>query len=77
MNIAFQAILAKLPIEQIENTVRQHISPLMSHLPDKRLGRVAELMILGILGGQTPVITEIARHSSKDEGATWAVAKSM
>ena len=77
MNIAFQAILAKLPIEQIENTVRQHISPLISHLPDKRLGRVAELMILGILGGQTPVITEIARHSSKDEGETWAVAKSM
>jgi hypothetical protein len=77
MNIAFQAILAKLPIEQIENTVRQHISPLVSHLPDKRLGRVAELIILGILGGQTPVMTEIARHSSKDEGETWAVAKSI
>jgi hypothetical protein len=77
MNIAFQAILAKLPIEQIENAVRQHISPLVSHLPDKRLGRVAELIILGILGGQTPVITEIARHSSKDEGETWAVAKSI
>jgi hypothetical protein len=77
MNIAFQAILAKLPIEQIENTVRQHIAPLISQLPDKRLGRVAELMILGILGGQTPIITEIARHSSKDEGETWAVAKSM
>jgi len=66
-----------LPIEQIENTVRQHIAPLISYLPDKRLGRVAELIILGILGGQTPVITEIARHSSKDEGETWAVAKSI
>lgn len=34
-------------------------------------------IILGILGGQTPVITEIARQISKDEGETWSVAKSI
>jgi len=49
MNIAFQAILPKLPIEQIENTVRQHIAPLISYLPDKRLGRVAELSYCDLL----------------------------
>ena len=77
MNIALQAILAKFPIAQIQTTVREHILPLICLLPDKRLGRIAELIILGILGGQTPVITEIARQSSKDEGETWAVAKSI
>jgi hypothetical protein len=77
MNIALEAIFAKLPIEQIQTTICEHILPLISFMPDKRLGRVVELIILGILGGQTPVITEIARQSSKDEGETWAVAKSI
>jgi hypothetical protein len=77
MNIALEAKLAKLPIEQIQNTVREYILPLTCFLPDQRLKRVAERIILGILGGQTPVITEIARQNSKDEGETWAVAKSI
>ena len=75
MNIALHAILAKFPIAQIQTTVREHILPLICLMPDKRLGRIAELIIMGILGGQTPIITCIARESSKDEGETWAVAK--
>jgi hypothetical protein len=47
-----------------------HILPLTCLLPDKRLKHVAERIILGILGGQTPVSTEIARQISKDEGET-------
>ena len=77
MNIAPRAILAKFPIEEIQTTVREHILPLTCYLPDKRLKHVAERIILGILGGQTPVITEIARQISKDEGETWSVAKSI
>jgi hypothetical protein len=77
MNITLAAMVAKLPIEQIRSTIRRHIGSLTDRLPDKRLRRVAELIILGILGGQTPIITSIARHSTKDEGDTWAVAKSM
>ena len=77
MNIALRALLAKFPIEQIQRTVHEHILPLTCSLPDQRLKRVAERIILGILGGQTPVITEIARQSSKAEGETWSVAKSI
>ena len=77
MNIALATIFAKLPIEHLRTTIRQHLEPLTSRLPDKRLGRVAELMILGIVGGQTPIITGMARHNAKDEGETWAVAKRM
>lgn len=76
MNIALEAIFAKLPIEQIKATIHEHLLPLTNLLPDVRLRRVAEELILGILGGQTPVITEIARQSSKEAGETWAVAKS-
>ncbi len=60
MNIALQTIHAKFPIEQIQTIVREHILPLICLLPDKRLGRIAKRIILGILGGQMPVITEIA-----------------
>jgi len=77
MTIALTAILAKFPIELIRVTIRKHIGSLLCFLPDKRLGHVAERLILGILGGQTPVITEIARQSLKNEGETWAIAKSI
>jgi hypothetical protein len=75
MNIKLGSIFAKLPIEQISTTVRSHIGPLLRLMPDKRMRRVAEEIIMGILAGQTPVITEMARQSSKDEGETWAAAK--
>jgi hypothetical protein len=77
MNITFETLFAKLPIEQIKTTIHEHLLPLTSLLPDTRLRRVAETLILGILGGQTPVITAIARQNSKEAGETWAVAKSI
>jgi hypothetical protein len=75
MNIALEAILAKLPIGEIKTTIQEHIRPIGKRLPDKRLERVVEDMVLGILGGETPVITEMARQNSKEDGESWAVAK--
>ena len=75
MNIAREGILAKLPIAEIQETIQSHIRRLTERLPDKRLKRVIEEMVLGILGGETPVITEIARQNSKTEGESWAAAK--
>jgi hypothetical protein len=77
MNIALGSILAKLPIMEIQITIQSHTQSLMGMLPDKRMKKVLENMLLGILGGQTPVITGIARQNGKTEGETWAVAKSM
>jgi len=77
MNKTLQPIFDKLPIEQIKTTIHNHMLPLTNILPDKRLCRIAEKLIMGILGGQTPVITVIARQKSKEAGETWAVAKSI
>ena len=60
MNIALESILAKLPISEIQDTIQSHTEPLMEMLPDRRMKKVLENMLLGILGGQTPVITGIA-----------------
>lgn len=77
MNIAPESILAKLPILEIEETIQSHMKPLMEMVPDRRMKKVLKNMMLGILGGQTPVITGMARQNGKAEGETWAVAKSI
>lgn len=78
MNIALEKALAKsIPIQEIKAAIQKQIQPITEQLPDKRLKRVMEGMVLGILGGETPVITEIARQSGKDDGENWALAKRM
>ena len=77
MNIALESILAKLPIMEIEATIQRHAESLMKMLPDKRMQKVLKNRVLGILGGQTSVITGMARQNEQSEGETWAVAKSM
>src|SRR3970040_2999623 len=75
MTLTLEAILAKLPIGKLSETIEAHILPLICLLPDKRLRAVVQAMILGILGGQTPVITAMARTNSKTEGESWPIAK--
>jgi hypothetical protein len=78
MNITPEASLAKsIPIGEIKAAIQKHLQPMTEQLPDKRLKRVIEDMVLGILGGETPVITEMARQNSKDDGESWAIAKRM
>jgi len=77
MNIALEGNPAKLPMMEIQETIQSHSEPLMELLPDIRMKKVLGNMMRGILGGQTPVITGMARQSGKAEGGTWAVAKSI
>jgi hypothetical protein len=50
MNITLENALARLPIAPMEGTIHKHIQPLTKMLPDKRMGRVIEVIILGIPG---------------------------
>ena len=75
MNITLEASLAKLPIDEIKQTIHKHIAPFEKMLPDKRLERGVDDMILGILGGESPVVTEMARQNNKEDGESWATAK--
>jgi hypothetical protein len=61
MTLTLETILAKLPIGKLSETIEAHVLPLTRLLPDKRLGVVIQFILLGILGGQTPVITGMAR----------------
>lgn len=75
MTLSLETIFAKLPIAELNKTISTHVHPLVQLLPDKRLGAVVECIILGILGHQTPIITEMAGANSKEKGETWPLAK--
>ena len=61
INITQAAGIGELPIGELEGAVRVFMEPVLKRLPDKRLRVVGVLMILGILAGQSPLITEMAR----------------
>jgi len=75
MSLSLETIFAKIPIAELNKTISTHVHPLVQLLPDKRLGAVVECIILGILGHQTPIITEMAGANSKEKGETWPLAK--
>lgn len=75
MTIALDDLLDKLPIAQIQQTIHDHLHPLTQRFPDQRLKKVAEEMVLGILGSESPLITQMARENDKSEGEVWATAK--
>jgi len=52
---------AQMPGDELTEAADNFLEPLLRQLPDKRLRVVGVLMVLGILGGQSPLITQIAR----------------
>ncbi len=51
----------ELPVAELKESAEQYLEPLLRQLPEKRLRAVSVLMVLGILAGHTPVITQMAR----------------
>lgn len=75
MTIALDQVLDKLPIQKIQQTIHEHLHPLTERFPDQRLKKVAEEMVLGILGSESPLVTQMARQTDKSDGEVWATAK--
>jgi hypothetical protein len=75
MTIALDEVQDKLPIRKIQQTIHEHLHPLTERFPDQRLKKVAEEMVLGILGSESPLVTQIARQNDKSDGEVWATAK--
>ncbi|MCA1838342.1 MAG: hypothetical protein LC674_06190, partial [Actinobacteria bacterium] len=51
------------------------VAPFTEVLPDERLRRVVPLAVRGIVAGETPVVTAMARSVERTESSTWAAAK--
>jgi hypothetical protein len=70
-------VVANLPIDELKQAERAFLAPVMAQLPDKRLKRVVPLAIQGILAGQSPQITHMARGVAGEGQTKWPVAKRL
>jgi hypothetical protein len=50
-----------MPVGELTEAAYQYLEPMLRQLPEKRLRAVGVLMVLGILAGQSPLITHMAR----------------
>lgn len=73
--IAAHEVLAKLPQREVEQTITSFVRPVVQLLPDQRLREVVPVALRGIVAGETPIITAMARSISRQDASTWAVAK--
>jgi hypothetical protein len=75
IDIAVKAVLDKLPVTELENSLDGFLEPMMKVLPDKRLQQVVPLAVRGIIGSETPVVTQMAQSVVRTESGVWAAAK--
>jgi len=68
-------VFGKLPVDALKESLSQFLAPVTSRLLDKRLRRVCVLMVQGILGARSPLITAIARSLERDEACAWPLAR--
>lgn len=75
--IAANTVLDQLPVAEVQASLRAFLAPMMTRLPDKRLGRVVALAVHGIWGSQSPVVAPMAQVVSRSESAVWPAAKRL
>jgi hypothetical protein len=74
-SVVINGVMDKLPTAELDETLSEFVAPFAEVLPDERLRRVLPLAVRGIVAGQTPVITAMARSVERTESSTWAAAK--
>ena len=74
-DIAVKEVVGKLPVVELKKSLDTFLRPLMNKLPEKRLQAVVPLAIEGILGSETPIVTQMTQTVARTESAVWAAAK--
>jgi hypothetical protein len=74
-NIPLSDIFAKMPVEELEQSLNGFLTPMMEYLPEERLRRIVPEAVRGILAQETPVIAAMAQSTPRQERSCWAEAK--
>ncbi|HSR33118.1 MAG TPA: hypothetical protein VLY63_21345 [Anaerolineae bacterium] len=69
--------IAKLPVSELNAALETFLEPVLIHLPEKRLQEVGKLIVQGILGSQSPLITQMARAVAREGKTIWPTAKRL
>jgi hypothetical protein len=75
LTIPLTEIFAKMPVGELEATLKEFLVPVTELLPEKRLQRVVPDIVRGILASETPVIAAMAQSSPREKMSCWAGAK--
>ena len=75
LNISLSEIFAKMPVEELEQTMSEFLAPVTDLLPEERLRRVVSEAVRGILAQETPVIAAMAQSTPRQELSCYAEAK--
>jgi hypothetical protein len=70
-------VIDKLPVAELTATLDLFLEPVLMHLPEKRLQAVGKLAVQGILGGQSPLVTQMARGVARKDETVWPTAKRL
>jgi hypothetical protein len=74
-SISDNPALANLPAEELMTSLTEFLAPVLVRLPEARLRQVSVLAVRGVLAGQSPVLTEMARGGQPADKTNWALAK--
>src|ERR687894_232142 len=74
-SVLIRAVLDKLPVPELEQSLTAFLAPVLDLLPARRLQRVVPLAVRGILAGDTPVVTAMAQSVARTECDPWPAAK--
>jgi hypothetical protein len=67
----------ELPTAELSTTLDAFLEPVLVHLPEKRLREVGRLAVQGVLGGRSPLVTQIARGVAREDETIWPMAKRL
>ena len=67
--------IAKLPVTAWEDALQEFLAPVAAQVPDVRVRRVLGPAVQGIVGGQSPVVTELSRNVARSQEYVWPLAK--
>jgi hypothetical protein len=76
-SILQDAAIDKLPVVELQAGLELFLQPVLRRLPEQRLRAVAKLAVQGILGSQSPVLTQMARGVVRKEETIWPAAKRL
>ena len=69
--------IANLPIAELTEALSMFLEPVSMHLPEKRLREVGNLAVRGIIGGQSPIVTGMARALIREEETIRPMARRL
>jgi len=68
-------ILGKMPASELRTSLREFVQPVTELLPDPRLRVVAQLIVQGMVAGESPIVTRIARGAGHTDETVWPTSK--